>query len=85
MNATIKVAKNDTVELTDGMRTKKFVVLGFSKFQVSLATVENFNHSMEHHGEYNRGAYGYTAWNLKSGPVQKGFWDLLSTVNGNSI
>ena len=76
------VKKNDTVTLSDGNRSQAFVVIGFSRTHAHLATVANYNSSMERHGEYNRMAYGYKAWNLRSGAVQKGFWALLETVNG---
>jgi hypothetical protein len=79
------VSKNDKVTLTDGVRTKEFVVLGFTKSHANLARADYFADSMEKYGEYRKSFYGYTAWNLKSSGVQLGFWKLLSSVNGVSV
>ena len=77
--------KGDTVVLAEGSREKMFVVLGFTKTHVSLATPGNYSHAIAKDGEYSKMKYGYTAWNLQSGAVQKGFWSLLKTVNGKEV
>jgi hypothetical protein len=79
------IKKLDTVTLSDGIREKVFIVLGFSKTHALLAKYKDYNNSVSEFGEYNTTVYGQTAWNLNSGSIHKGFWSLLKTVNGNSV
>jgi hypothetical protein len=79
MNKTAK--KGDTVTLADGKREKTFVVLGFTKTHANLAKACDYQHATQNGGEYCKMRYGYTSWNLKSSPIQKGFWELLKTEN----
>lgn len=68
---------NKTVTLSDGLHSKDFVVIGFNRTHAHLAKKADWNESVNIFGSYNTTVYGYTAWNLRSGAIQKGFFELL--------
>ena len=76
------VCTGDEVVLSDGGKSNCFVVLGFTKFHVSLATLKDYKHSVERHGKYCRITYGYASFPLRTSGTQIGFWQLLKSVNG---
>ena len=75
------VRSGDVVVLSDGGKTVTYVVLGFSRWHVSLALKKHYDYCVEKDGKYLPGR-GYSSFPKQSTGVQMGFWAMLQTVNG---
>lgn len=76
------IRSGDVVVLSDGGKTATYVVLGFSKWHVNLATKKTYDYCVETYGEYRSIVCGYSSIPKKSTGLQMGFWAMLQTVNG---